>query len=171
MPTRTASAVAVAAQLPATASTTASPARTARSASSSCACGPAEVGEHAVAHELGDVPSKRATTPAQRVLVGADDLAHLLGVEPRRERGRADQVAEHHRQLAALGLCACGRRCTASLGTECSDGLQELLAWAERQSKLFEISLAELGEHFPVNLVVAERRLIAGQVRGPAARP
>ena len=34
----------------------ASPARTARSASSSCALRPAEVGQHAVAHELGDVP-------------------------------------------------------------------------------------------------------------------
>jgi hypothetical protein len=28
---------------------------------------------------------------------------HLFGIEARGERRRADKVAEHHRQLAALG--------------------------------------------------------------------
>ena len=37
-------------------------------------------------------------------VIGADDLAHVLGIEPRRQRGRADEVAEHHRELAALGV-------------------------------------------------------------------
>ncbi|HEX6012452.1 MAG TPA: hypothetical protein VFY87_11750, partial [Geminicoccaceae bacterium] len=37
------------------------------------------------------------------VLVRAQYLAHLLGVEPGRERGRADQVGEQHRELPALG--------------------------------------------------------------------
>ena len=71
--------------------------------------GPAEVGEHAVAHELRDVALEARDLARDRVLVGADELAHLLGVEAGRERGRADEVAEHHRELAALGL-ADGRR-------------------------------------------------------------
>ena len=66
--------------------------------------GPAEVGEHAVAHELGDVALEARDLARDRVLVGAEDLAHLLGVEPRGERGRADQVDEHHRELPPLGL-------------------------------------------------------------------
>ena len=73
--------------------------------------GPAEIGEHAVAHELGDVALEARDLARDGVLVGADDLAHLLGIEPARERGRADQVDEHHRQLPPLGLrrpCAIG---------------------------------------------------------------
>ncbi len=63
----------------------------------------AEIGQHAVAHELGDeavVARDRARTG---VLIGANDLAHVLGIEPRRQRGRADEVAEHDGELAALG--------------------------------------------------------------------
>ena len=72
--------------------------------------GPAEVGQHAVAHELGDVPAEARDLARDGVLVGAQDLAHLLGVEPAAQRGRADQVAEHHRELSALGR---GGRCCA----------------------------------------------------------
>ncbi len=36
-------------------------------------------------------------------MIGADDLAHVLGIEPRRHRGRTDEIAEHHGELAALG--------------------------------------------------------------------
>ena len=32
-----------------------------------------------------------------------DDLAHVLGIEPRRQRGRADEIAEHDGELAPLG--------------------------------------------------------------------
>ena len=51
-------------------------------------------------------------------MIGADDLAHILGIEPRRHRGRADKVDEHHSQLPAFRessgrryrLCDRGRR-------------------------------------------------------------
>ena len=102
MPTRAASGSPAGVASRATASTIASPARTARSASSSCASGPAEVGQHAVAHELGDVALEAGDLARDRVLVRAEDLAHLLRVEPGGERGRADEVDEHHRELPAL---------------------------------------------------------------------
>ena len=66
--------------------------------------GEAEVGEHAVAHELGDVPLEAGDLARDRVLVGADDLAQVLGIEAGREGGRADEVDEHHRELPPLGL-------------------------------------------------------------------
>ena len=40
---------------------------------------------------------------AAATVIGTDDLAHVLGVKASRERGRADEVAEHDRELAALG--------------------------------------------------------------------
>ena len=35
-------------------------------------------------------------------MIGAEDLAQILGIEARRQRRRADQIAEHHGQLAPL---------------------------------------------------------------------
>ena len=37
------------------------------------------------------------------LVIGGDDLAHILGIEPSRHRCRTDEIAEHHRQLTALG--------------------------------------------------------------------
>jgi hypothetical protein len=45
-----------------------------------------------------------------RVLVAGDDRPHVLRIEPRRQFGRADEVAEHHGQLTALGLARRRRR-------------------------------------------------------------
>jgi hypothetical protein len=39
-------------------------------------------------------------------VIRADDLAQIFGIEPHRERGRADQIAEHHRQPLAFGLAS-----------------------------------------------------------------
>ena len=64
----------------------------------------AEIDQHAVAHILGDKTPKAADGVGDAAMVGADDLAQILGIEARGQRCRADQVAEHHRQLAPLGL-------------------------------------------------------------------
>jgi len=58
---------------------------------------PAEIGEHAVAHELRDVALEPGDLARDRVLIGADHFAHILQIELRRHRGRADEVDEHYR--------------------------------------------------------------------------
>ena len=63
---------------------------------------PAEVGEHAIAQVLGDMAFEAADHLRARCLISAHDFTQVLGVEPRRQRGRADQIAEQHRQLAAF---------------------------------------------------------------------
>jgi hypothetical protein len=35
-------------------------------------------------------------------MVGTDDPAQLLGIEPRGQRRRADQIAEHHGEVPTL---------------------------------------------------------------------
>ena len=66
----------------------------------------AEVGQDPVAHVLGDEAAEAFDPRGDAAVVGADQLAQVLGVEAGGERGRADQVDEHHRELAALGLCS-----------------------------------------------------------------
>ena len=63
---------------------------------------PAEIGQDAVAHEFRDVTFEARDLAGHRVLIGADHLAHVLGIEPRRQRRRAHQIDEHHRELPAL---------------------------------------------------------------------
>ena len=61
-----------------------------------------EVHEQTVAEVLRDVAVKRADHGVTCLLVGAHDVAEHLGIEPGGELGRADEVAEHHRELPAL---------------------------------------------------------------------
>jgi len=63
----------------------------------------AEINQHAVAHELGDVAVEAPDGFAHRLLIGADHVAHVLGIEPRREVCRIREIAEHHGQMAPLG--------------------------------------------------------------------
>src|SRR5438046_293197 len=69
--------------------------------------GPAEVDEQPIAEVLGDVAAEARDGAGGGLLILRDEVAPLLGVELLRERRRADEVAEEHRQLAALtGGCA-----------------------------------------------------------------
>ena len=63
----------------------------------------AEIDEHAVAHVFGDEPVVAANHLGDPAMIGADHFAQVLGIEPRREGGRADQVTEHDGELSALG--------------------------------------------------------------------
>jgi class 3 adenylate cyclase len=87
----------------------------------------------------------------------------------RRERGRADQVAEHYRQLQAFGISRCrgiaGRRCPDAggrLGAERGDGVEEPAAVAsEHRAEILEILRCQRRQRFPIDLVVAKGRQLA----------
>ena len=63
----------------------------------------AKIGQHAIAHEFGDEAVIACDSARTGVLIDANDLAHVLGIQPGRHRGRADEIAKHDRELAALG--------------------------------------------------------------------
>jgi len=101
-------------------------------------------------------------------VVCADDLTNVLGVEARRERGRADEVAEHDRELAALGgvkLARRGRcpsrngdcRCALLNGFEIGNRAQQLAAMAEQDAQLLQILIRQIGEDAEIDPVLAKR--------------
>jgi hypothetical protein len=63
----------------------------------------AEIGQHAVAHELGNEAVVGRHHSRAGSLIGEDDLAHVLGIKFGGQPGRAHKVTEHHGELAALG--------------------------------------------------------------------
>ena len=105
---------------------------------------------------LATWPSNRADLARDRVLVGAEDLAHLLRDRAGGERGRADQVDEHDRELAPLGLGRpVGARCGAASSLtptggerarQVPDRLQHYLARPQRQPELAQVGVGQLGQ-------------------------
>ncbi len=65
---------------------------------------PAEIGKQPVAKKARDVALEAGDGSRGDVLIGADYFAHVLGIEPRGQRGRAGQITEQHGQLPPLGL-------------------------------------------------------------------
>ncbi len=63
----------------------------------------AEIDQHAVAHVFGDEAAEARHHFCCAFVIGGNDVTQVFRVELGRQRGRADQVAEHHRELAALG--------------------------------------------------------------------
>src|SRR6202453_1226676 len=59
----------------------------------------AEIGENAVAEKSGDEAVITRDDARTGVLIGQNNLTHVLGVESRGERGGADQIAEHAGEL------------------------------------------------------------------------
>ena len=80
----------------------ASAARTARSASSSCATGRAEHRHHRVADELLHRAAEALELVAQARVVGPQQRAHLLGIHLLGARREADEVGEEDGDDLAL---------------------------------------------------------------------
>ena len=128
----------------------------------------AEIDQDTVAHVLRDKPIELADNTGDSAMIDGDDLAQILGIQVRRQRGRTRQIAEHHRQLPAFGVGRCrgiaGRRCPGGgrLGADRGDGVEELAAVAsEHHAEILEILRRQLRQRFPIDLVVAEGRHIA----------
>ena len=131
-----------------------------------------EVGEHPVAHVLGDMAVPLLHPFGAAFLIGPDQRAHVFGIEPRRQFGRAHQIAEHHRQLPPLGRGSRARRAgTVGLDRRLGvaqpcDRVQQLLAMAERGDAEFsQVIGAEGMQDASVDVVVAECLGIAFQAQ------
>src|SRR5215472_13829487 len=61
-----------------------------------------KVREHPIAHIFRDESTGLGDLLCAAAVIRADDLAHVLGVEARRECGRTHKVAEHDRELSAF---------------------------------------------------------------------
>src|SRR6266480_5491783 len=81
--------------------------------------GVAEISEYTVAHILGNEAVETGDRLRDAFVISADHRTQILGVEPGRESGRAYEVGEHDRELAAFGFgsLAVGERSGSS---ECS---------------------------------------------------
>jgi hypothetical protein len=136
----------------------------------------AEINEDAIAHVLRDEAVKAAYRRGDAGVIAADDLAQVLGVEPRRKSRRTDEVAEHHRQLPPLGLLggrglgSGNRRGGSGRGSQSGDRFQQPTAVAERGNANFLQFLGrQARQQIGSNVVLGKGRRILLQAK--AAQP
>ena len=138
----------------------------------------AEQGHQPVAELFQHMAAEARHRGRRFVEIGADQIAPVLGVEPRRETGRADEIAEHHRDRPPLGVGARrlaetgrarlgGRRRRGVWGEgrpgEAGDGAHQPLAMPERHADLLEVGLGQVDEDVGVDLVLAEQRFVLSE--------
>jgi hypothetical protein len=64
--------------------------------------GIAKIGHHAVAEILSDLPAKALNCLRRRMMVLGDDLPPFFRIKMANYLGRADEIAEKHRQMPPL---------------------------------------------------------------------
>jgi hypothetical protein len=125
----------------------------------------AEIHQHAVAHVAGDKPAKALDNLCDAAMVGADDPAQILGIEPRRQGRRADQIAEHYGQLPAFSVRShwClgrGRR----RGAEGLDGVEQAPTVPDQDNtEVFQVLGGQVSQHRAVDRVLSKRGLVLGK--------
>ena len=62
----------------------------------------AEIGEHAITHVFGDEAAVGADEASAAFVIDCEDLSHVLGIEPRSNSGRADEIDKHHGEITAF---------------------------------------------------------------------
>jgi hypothetical protein len=68
-----------------------------------------EIGEYSVTDQSGDDAVISGNDPRAGGAIGSDYLPHVLGIEARRERSRAYQIAKHNGEMTSLGIVPTSR--------------------------------------------------------------
>ena len=128
----------------------------------------AEIHQHAVAHVFRHEPAEAAHGLGDAFLIGRNDLAQVLRVHAGGERRRADQVREHHRDLAAfggvLGLRLGQRRlrrCRSGTG-KLRNRREHLPPMPERDAKLLEVLIGQMAKDREINVVLGKALRVLG---------
>jgi hypothetical protein len=67
----------------------------------------AKVHQNPIPYVLGDKAVEAGDRIGDAAMIQADDLAQVFGIQARRERRRADQIAEQHGELPAFRKVHC----------------------------------------------------------------
>jgi hypothetical protein len=115
---------------------------------------PAEIRQHAIADEAGDIALLAGHRGSNARLIGREDFPQIFGIESAGQRRRAHDVTEQHGDLPPLGR---GYRRMVSVGwradrkrrgvsAECGDGIQQPTPMAHQDNaKFFEVFAGQIG--------------------------
>ena len=129
----------------------------------------AEINEHAVAHVLRHEPAEALHSLGDAFLIGGNHFAQVLRVHASRECRRADQVREHHRDLAALGGVlrlrlspGGGLRCCGGRACQLADGREHYPPMPKQDADIFEVVISQMRECRNTNPVLGKALGVLG---------
>ena len=122
--------------------------------------GIAEIGEYSVAHKPGDDAVISGNDPRAGGPIGADHLPHVLGIEARRERSRAYQIAEHDGEMASLGIVPTSRLGDQFGLIEFGDRAQHFTTMAEQDPEPIEVLVRQFGKDTKINPVLGKTQRV-----------
>src|SRR5262249_2115650 len=112
--------------------------------------------QYSVADESGDNAVVGADYPRAGGPIGAEHLPHVLGIEARRERRRADQIAKHDGEMASLGIVLTGRLSSQSCRVELGDRSLHFAAMAEQHLEPGEVLVPQVGKDANIDAVLGK---------------
>jgi hypothetical protein len=124
-----------------------------------------EIDEHPVAHVLGHKAVEPGDRLGDALVTGADHKTHVLGVELGRESSRANEVGEHHSQLATLGVVLPswlgrhgrgGRRSGKRSVAEIADRAEHFAAITEQNPEFLQVLIRKIRKNAEVNPIFDE---------------
>ena len=123
----------------------------------------AKIGENPVAHVTSHEAVESIDSCLTGILVDEIHLAQIFRVQAPGQLGGADEITEHHGEMAAFRSGRPGGESSRSGGTgtrlavaKLGDSFKELLTRAKGNAELFQILVGQLGEHFEVDLLLGE---------------
>jgi hypothetical protein len=135
----------------------------------------AEIGEHAVSHQAKDMAVVAPNGVAAAVLELVKNCSQVFRVEPRRQRGRADHVAEQHGQMPSLGPDTCGAWREGHIAavsrrlwprpTRVRNCFDQFLAVFGRDAELLEVPIVEAPEGLRINVATCEKVRVLAEAK------
>ena len=83
-------------------------------------------------------------------MIRGDYVAEIFDIQVCRKPGRANQIAEHHRELAAFRVIPPQRFNGCSV---VGDGPEYLATVAQQDSQLLQVLIRQVGKHAEINAV------------------
>src|SRR6185437_10742591 len=116
----------------------------------------AEIGKYSIADEPGDNAVIGGDDSRAGGAIGAEHLPHVLRIEARRERRRADQIAEHDGEMASLGIALAGRLGNQCRLVELGDRTLHFTAMTEQDFEPVEVLVLQVGQDTNVDSVLGK---------------
>ena len=88
--------------------------------------------------------------------IGTDHLPHVFGIEARRERSRAYQIAEHDGEVASLGVVPANRLGDQPGLIEFGDHAQHFATMPEQDPKSIKVLVGQFGKDTEIDAIVGK---------------
>jgi hypothetical protein len=127
-----------------------------------------KIGQHTIAHVLGNETAGRGNYICANPVIGADDLPQVFRIQPPRKGSRADEIAKQDGELAPVRVIAWHGRgrdwryCNGAV-VKLGNRAQDFAAMPKQDAKILEILVRQIAKDRAIDTVLLKELDILGQ--------